>query len=72
MIDYDHHGNFAEVQDYQNQIIQGLNDFNNLKKKHDEAVDRLSTNLKDQLREKLIAFFAKQTKSAADEYSQEK
>ena len=72
MIDYDHHENFAEVKDYQNQIIQGLNDFNNLKKKHDEAVDRLSTNLKDQLREKLIAFFAKQMKSSAEEYSQEK
>ena len=72
MIDYDYHDNFSEVKEYQNQIIEGLNDFTNLKKKHDEAVDRLADNMKDQLREKLISFFVKQARSAGREYSPKK
>jgi molecular chaperone GrpE (heat shock protein) len=60
----------TEIKELQTQIFDTLKEIPNLKARHDQEVNRLATNLKDQFREKLMEFFDKEKKTAEDEFCQ--
>ena len=49
-------------------MLDSLREIPNLKARHDEEVNRLAENLKDQFREKILDFFDKEKQTAEEEF----
>ena len=60
----------AEIKELQTQIMDSLKEIPILKVRHDQEVNRLATNLKDQFREQLMELLTKEKQAAEEEFCQ--